>query len=65
MVKDELAKRERPFSVELKSIAANLTKDKYFAIAEVHICLDIHSITSFISPDIKWYMFLHRFKLAL
>jgi hypothetical protein len=57
VVKDELAKRERPFSVELKSIAANLTKDKYFAIDEVHICLDIHNRTSLISPDINGICF--------
>jgi hypothetical protein len=55
VVKDELAKRERPFSVELKSIAANLTKDKYFAIAEVR--LDIHNRTSLISPDINGICF--------
>jgi nucleoside 2-deoxyribosyltransferase len=48
VVKDELVKRERPISVELKSISANLVKSKYFATAEVHICLDIHNRTSLI-----------------
>lgn len=57
VVRDELAKRERPISVELRSIGAILTKDKYFATAEVTICLDLHNRTSWISPDINGIYF--------
>jgi nucleoside 2-deoxyribosyltransferase len=51
-VKDEIAARENPVSVELADIDGDLIKTKYTADAKVTIKLDMHNRTASTSPDI-------------